>query len=111
MRLISIGGNIDALSSWPVIAAEHSLSPIFAPGGDVPPGLVPSLVERQMFDRPQRTTLTVRPGDDPRFVPGGLYSEDQTANLSVPELIRAILRLSRENDAWTGQDFVDISEP
>ncbi len=53
-------------------------------------GMVPGLVERQMFDRPQRTTLTMRPGHDPRFVPGGLHAKNQTANLSVPELIGAL---------------------
>lgn len=63
------------------------------------PGLIPGLVERQMFNRPQRTTLTVCPGHDPSLVPRWLHAKDQTTNLSVPELIGAISGLRRENNA------------
>lgn len=67
------------------------------------PSLFPGLIKRQVFDRTQGSTLTVRPGHDPCLMPGGLHAKNQTTNLSVPELIGAILGFSRENDAF-GED-------
>lgn len=63
------------------------------------PGLVASLIQRQMFNRTQGSTPTVCPSDDPSFVSRGLHTKNQTTNLGVPKLIGAIPGLCREDDA------------
>lgn len=54
----------------------------------------------KMLDRPQRTTLTVRPGHDPCLMTRGLHAKNQTTNLSVLELAGAISRFSCDNNAF-----------
>lgn len=62
-------------------------------------GDLAGLVERQVFSRPQRTTLPVIPGDDSPFVSTGLRPKQQTAYLRVPELVGAVLGLGCRDSA------------
>lgn len=63
------------------------------------PGLVASLIKRQVFDRPQGAALSMRLGHDPSFVSRGLHSKNQTTNLSVSKLVRAIPGFCSKNNA------------
>gem|GEM_PF-4825976 len=45
------------------------------------------LLQRQVFNRTERTALPMLPGDDPRFVPTGLDTQDQASNEDVPHFV------------------------
>ena len=66
---------------------------------DDPASDVSGSVKGQVPSRPQRTTLPVLQGDDPRFMPTGLYPKQQTADLRVPELVGALLGLGGSDSA------------